>query len=318
VGYKPPGTQNLSDRNAVVVDKTTVPPGQQLPGQAPAAPAQDKGAALMQKYGGKPDDGKDWAYLASLPEAAQVKIIGLSNHDINPNTYSTRIATGAGISPRDAAITATSRFDRTYNQQDYPNIQASRLEFDKGKLGNTTRSLNVFVQHADVAGQLVQALQNGDSQLVNRARNMFQEAFGYTAPGNLQAATTVLASELGKAIQGTEVTQGDRERLMAGLSNVRSPEQIMGVLNTYKTLAGGQLLGLEKQYQASTRRNDYRERYLFPQTIKALGVGDGAAPGPGSSPADPLSQAKDAIARGAPRDAVIQRLRQNGVDPTGL
>jgi hypothetical protein len=31
-----------------------------------------------------------------------------------------------------------------------------------------------------------------------------------------------------------------------------------------------------------------------------------------------LQQARDAIARGAPREAVIQRLRQNGIDPKGL
>lgn len=33
---------------------------------------------------------------------------------------------------------------------------------------------------------------------------------------------------------------------------------------------------------------------------------------------DPVSQARAAIAKGAPRDAVIQRLRQNGIDPSGL
>lgn len=33
---------------------------------------------------------------------------------------------------------------------------------------------------------------------------------------------------------------------------------------------------------------------------------------------DPLAEARDAIARGAPRDAVIQRLQQNGIDPKGL
>lgn len=31
-----------------------------------------------------------------------------------------------------------------------------------------------------------------------------------------------------------------------------------------------------------------------------------------------LSEAKDAIARGAPREAVIQRLKENGIDPAGL
>lgn len=39
---------------------------------------------------------------------------------------------------------------------------------------------------------------------------------------------------------------------------------------------------------------------------------------PAPAKADPLKAAKDAIARGAPRDKVIQRLRQNGVNPEGL
>jgi hypothetical protein len=48
----------------------------------------------------------------------------------------------------------------------------------------------------------------------------------------------------------------------------------------------------------------------------------GAAP-PASAPAstakaDPLAAARDAISMGAPRDKVIQRLRDNKIDPSGL
>ena len=43
------------------------------------------------------------------------------------------------------------------------------------------------------------------------------------------------------------------------------------------------------------------------------------APGQPAAPAnDPLAAARDAIARGAPRDAVIKRLKDNGIDPKGL
>ncbi|MEA3533230.1 hypothetical protein [Rhizobium sp. CC-YZS058] len=49
--------------------------------------------------------------------------------------------------------------------------------------------------------------------------------------------------------------------------------------------------------------------------IGARTSGLGAAP---ASSSDPLAAAKAAIARGAPRDAVIQRLRQNGINPEGL
>jgi hypothetical protein len=55
-----------------------------------------------------------------------------------------------------------------------------------------------------------------------------------------------------------------------------------------------------------------------------IGAGRGTSLGAGAStyqrPAisDPLGQARAAIAGGAPRDAVIQRLRERGIDPSGL
>jgi hypothetical protein len=36
------------------------------------------------------------------------------------------------------------------------------------------------------------------------------------------------------------------------------------------------------------------------------------------APSDPLAAARDAITKGAPRDAVIKRLRDSGIDPGGL
>ena len=39
---------------------------------------------------------------------------------------------------------------------------------------------------------------------------------------------------------------------------------------------------------------------------------------PGAAASDPLSSAKAAIAKGAPRDAVIQRFKQHGINPEGL
>jgi hypothetical protein len=50
---------------------------------------------------------------------------------------------------------------------------------------------------------------------------------------------------------------------------------------------------------------------------KAIAKLRGENPQAGAAP-DPLSQARDAIKRGAPRDAVIKRLRDSGIDPGGL
>jgi hypothetical protein len=42
------------------------------------------------------------------------------------------------------------------------------------------------------------------------------------------------------------------------------------------------------------------------------------APAPATGKQDPLAAARDAIARGANRDAVIKRLKENGIDTKGL
>jgi hypothetical protein len=44
----------------------------------------------------------------------------------------------------------------------------------------------------------------------------------------------------------------------------------------------------------------------------------GSNPGTAAPAGDPISLARDAIARGADRNAVIQRLQQNGINPSGL
>ena len=43
-----------------------------------------------------------------------------------------------------------------------------------------------------------------------------------------------------------------------------------------------------------------------------------ATPEPDTGGGDPLAQARAAIAGGANKDAVISRLKENGIDPTGL
>lgn len=55
-----------------------------------------------------------------------------------------------------------------------------------------------------------------------------------------------------------------------------------------------------------------------PKASMRGGSGAPAAAQKAQPPSDPLAQARDAIARGAPRDAVIKRLQSNNIDPSGL
>lgn len=83
--------------------------------------------------------------------------------------------------------------------------------------------------------------------------------------------------------------------------------------------ASGKLVTLAPQAPVSIMQN-----FTPPPAAAPAAVPQAApAPAPAASPAqqggaDPLAQAREAIAKGADRNAVIQRLRQNGIDPKGL
>jgi hypothetical protein len=78
---------------------------------------------------------------------------------------------------------------------------------------------------------------------------------------------------------------------------------------------------LQLQRELTERIHNRRVKSLeadgySPEAIKAAGGERPAAPARPTT--DPLAAARDAISKGAPRDAVIKRLRENGIDPGGL
>jgi len=111
-----------------------------------------------------------------------------------------------------------------------------------------------------------------------------------------------------------------------------------GFQNWVKTIAAGEvdptsfedpdvLVGqwLSDPSRVASLRAQYAE---YQKASGAAVPGDPLAPAPVAPNGPPaevpsqggalLEQAKQAIQRGAPRDAVIQRLRERGIDPTGL
>jgi hypothetical protein len=78
---------------------------------------------------------------------------------------------------------------------------------------------------------------------------------------------------------------------------------------------------LQLQRELTERIHNRRVKSLeadgySPEAIKAAGGERPAAPARPTT--DPLAAARDAISKGAPRDAVIKRLRENGIDPGEL
>lgn len=165
--------------------------------------------------------------------------------------------------------------------------KATIIAFDKGKQGDTVRSLNVGISHLGTLKELTVALNNGDAKLINSLSQRFKAETGNAAPTNFDTAKRLISGEVVKAIVGAGGTGQDRQDAAESISRANSPEQIMGGADTYIKLFGGQLSGLEKQYKAGTNRDDFRDKYLTNESRKALGVGIAAPPKQAAQPAQP-------------------------------
>lgn len=229
-------------------------------------------AAAATDANGQPLTGD--AYLKTLdPRIARTaKMVGDAN-----------MATPTGFALKSPywqnVLAAAQQYNPNFNANQFPAV----TKFNTGLQGNQTRFLNVATAHLDTLGQLATALQNGDTKAINALQNTFKDQFGQPAPTNFDTAKQIVGNEVVKAVVGAGGTGADRDKAHQVINSAKSPEQLQGAINTYKTLMSGQLQGLQQQYKASTGRDDFQTRYLTPQAISALAPTSSPAASPGAA-----------------------------------
>lgn len=163
--------------------------------------------------------------------------------------------------------------------QNYNASNAALRSFGNGRQADTVRSFNVAYAHADTLNDLAAALQNGDIQTINAARQRYEQEFGAAAPTNFDAVKSIFSDEVNKAAVGGAGALGDREQIRSSISKASSPEQIKGAVDVYKHLIVGQMQGMKQQYEQATGRKDF-DRFLLPEVETDLknrtGGSDGA------------------------------------------
>jgi hypothetical protein len=180
-----------------------------------------------------------------------------------------------------------------YNARDYGLQTAAEKELSTGKNGNKTRSLNVAVSHLTTLDTAATALRADSIPALNQFSQAWQRETGKIGPTSFNAIRELVADEIVAAVVPGVGALADRKALKDTIMAKSSPEQLQGVIKQYKELLGGQLGGLEKQYNASTRKTDFRQRYLTPEAVAALTTA------PSASPAAPSTTAARPVGVGA-------------------
>jgi hypothetical protein len=162
--------------------------------------------------------------------------------------------------------------------------QKAEKDFATGKAGNSVRSFNVALSHLDTLDQLATALNNKDTQIINKVGNAYATQTGASAPTNFEAAKKIVADEIVKAIVGSGGGVADREEAAKTIQAANSPAQLKGVINTYKELMRGQINGLRDQYKATTGKEDFDTKYLSESGRKAAHGAEAPKPKTGVDP----------------------------------
>jgi hypothetical protein len=179
--------------------------------------------------------------------------------------YALRSPVGAQIMSR------VSQIDPKYQAGDFQVALNTEKRFTGGKEGGQVKSFNVGLDHLGTLRGLVDALDNGNLPDINRIAQEYAKRTGQPAPTNFDAAKKIVGDEIVKAIVGAGGGVSDREEIGKSLNRANSPAQLKGVIDTYIKLMKGQLGGLQQQYEAGTRKTDFRERFLSPAALSVTG-----------------------------------------------
>lgn len=156
-----------------------------------------------------------------------------------------------------------------YDATKFATKNKARQAFATGKQGDIVRSLSVANNHLDQLADAAAALKNGPSPIANAIVNEFATQTGHPEVTNFNSMVEVVGDEVVKAVVGTPGTGGDRDAIKKNFSGSSSPASILGAVQHYKGLMGGQLDGLRRQYERSTGLKDFNEA-LSPDAQSSL------------------------------------------------
>lgn len=328
---------------------TTLQP--ELSGQPPVSPMGVGGVTVQQaapvlgldanSIAGK--TGQD--LLNSLPQNMQSTVMSiLKGQTAFPEGFIMKTPYGRALH---AMVTA---IDPSFDASNYKVRAATQMEFAKGGPSSPAAQItfgNTAMQHLGRLFDQVDGLGNFENlsvgnYLANVVRNAGMKASG--TADKLKAFNVTKQNamdEVSKFYTASGGSAEERKLRMQQIDEASSPTELKAAIHEQVHDIYAKINALQDRYhqgvgnavpdfpviQQSTMPVLQRMGLSAPQGANAASRAQVVAPGPSGSPraegpaatpTDPLAAAKAAIARGAPRDAVIKRLKENGIDASGL
>jgi len=211
---------------------------------------------------------------------------GVANMRAQIMNRATEMAAGKGITPADTAA------NMIVAKQDVGSQTKALKDFSTGIQGRQVNAFNTAIDHLGTMDKLSDALANNDIKAFNALGNIVARQTGSPAPTNFDAAKQIVTAEVIKAVVASGGGVTERQEAERNFAAANSPEQLKGIIGTYKQLLGGQLNSLNLQYENTTGRKDFDKKLTdeAKNVVKQLrgSAGGGAAPAGGVDTSNPL------------------------------
>lgn len=185
-----------------------------------------------------------------------------SSDDFGPNATATIIARGQQTKAQGAVV----------------------KDFESGQTAKTLNGLNTAIKHMDTMETAVVALQNGNIQVLNKLGNFFGTQLGNDPANNFNIVKNFAAGEVAKAVLPQGGGEREREEISRAINSANSPQQLHSALALWRELLAGKTDALRNQWDTGTNGNHGNfDRFLLPETKRALGIKDGNGGG-GNAP----------------------------------
>lgn len=171
------------------------------------------------------------------------------------------------------------------------NKESSKVldDYAKGKTHTQLDGLNTAVAHINVLKPLVGELANGNMSILNTIGNTWdQKIMGKAAPTDFNGVRDFVVGEISKAVLPGGGGEREREALAASASSANSGPALDSIIQKWQELLAGKTRFTKFNWDNSTagKYGAFEDRFLLPETRKALGM---AAPLPPARPGQALS-----------------------------
>ena len=289
-------------------------PGAAPPPGAPSVP--NSGAPPATPGANYPVSPQGQAVLNQLPPGYASRVMGILTGREPPPAEGSRSPIAQGL------LTMAAQIEPNFDLVKWKQRFDTNNEFHAGGLTSPAGQItsgNTAMQHLAGLSDAAQNLGNGSFPMVNGVKNWLSENTGNPQVPVFNDWLNRYTQEITKFYRGTGGSEADIARDIAALNDAKSPAQLNSVIAAQGQGIYGKINALQDRWHEGMGPGTPDFPIIQPESQAALSRVNGRNPAQApQAGTPPLDQARAAIARGAPRAAVMQRLQQNGIDPAGL